>query len=56
MNTKTIEMQLRTEMNTLSTAELKKFAADMGVDVQPGMTRVEIEDECIFVELYAFTH
>jgi len=51
-----VEVSLREEMKSLTLSQLRKFAENMGVYVDASMSREEIEDECVFVEVYAFTH
>lgn len=53
-----VEQDLRTEMSRLSFSELKRFALDMGVEVEDVATndREGVENACVAVEQYAFVH
>jgi hypothetical protein len=46
---------LKADMSKLNFAELKVLAETMGVKTR-GLNRAEIEDECLALEQYAFTH
>lgn len=50
-----VATDLRKLMAKLTDSELELFAAKMGVDTV-GLIRTEIEEECVAVEQYTFTH
>jgi hypothetical protein len=50
-----VARDLQSEMNALSLGELILFASDMGVN-SSDMARAEIEDACIALEQYTYTH
>ncbi len=50
-----VAADLRKEMTKLTDAELERFAENMGVD-PVGLIRTEIEEECVALEQYTFTH
>ena len=50
-----VAADLRALMAKLTDTELEKFAENMGVD-PVGLIRTEIEEECVAVEQYTFTH
>ncbi len=55
MTVNELAAKLQAEMSKLTFTELKVFATKMGVRCI-GLNRREIEDECLALEQYAFTH
>jgi len=55
-STEQVEQLLRQELNQLSNNKLRKVATDMGVTRVTYKTREELIEQCVVLELYAFTH
>jgi len=55
-STEQVEQLLRQERNQLSNNKLRKVATDMGVTRVTYKTREELIEQCVVLELYAFTH
>ena len=56
MNTAQVEQDIKNEMNKLNDFQLRHFAQNMGVNIHNFKSRQTLEQECIRIELYAFTH
>jgi len=55
-STKEVEQALRQELSEMSTNKLRKVAQDAGVTKVTYKTREELIEQCVVLELYAFTH
>jgi len=55
MTVNELAAKLQADMTKLTFTELKVFATKMGVRTV-GLNRREIEDECLALEQYTFTH
>ena len=56
MNAQQVEQNLRADMAELTSAELLKFAKDMGVQDAENLTMRELREECVMLELHCAFH